>query len=43
MSTKANPLKFMPAGNQAERSNEIYTVNGFAFGYMKHPIHFGSG
>lgn len=40
---KTNPLKFMPAGNQAERSNEIYTVNGFAFGYMKHPIHLDLG
>ena len=35
---KSNPFKFI-SNEGEERGNEIYTVNGYAFGYMKHPIH----
>ena len=38
-----NPLKFVAEENDSERDNEVYTVNGFAFGYMKHPIHLDKG
>ena len=37
------PLRFMADLNDQERDNEIYTVNGFAFGYMKHPIQLDLG
>lgn len=40
---KTDTLKFVPVGNDAERDNEIYTVNGFAFGYMNHPIKLDLG
>ena len=41
---KTNPLKFVAEeANDIERDNEIYTVNGFAFGYMKHPIQLDKG
>lgn len=28
---------------EVERGNEVYTVNGYAFGYMMHPIHLQAG
>lgn len=40
---RTDPLKFMADLNDQERDNEIYTVNGFAFGYMKHPIQLDLG
>ena len=42
---KTNPLTFVADAEEEddERDNEIYTVNGFAFGYMKHPIHLDLG
>ena len=40
---KSNPLKFVADVNDTERDNEVYTVNGFAFGYMKHPIQLDKG
>ena len=30
-------------GDDDERDNEIYSVNGFAFGYMNHPIQLDVG
>jgi FtsP/CotA-like multicopper oxidase with cupredoxin domain len=39
-----NPLLFVAEeADDEERDNEIYTVNGFAFGYMKHPIQLDLG
>ena len=31
------------AEEEEERDNEIYTANGYAFGYMMHPIHLEAG
>jgi FtsP/CotA-like multicopper oxidase with cupredoxin domain len=31
------------AEEEVERGNEIYTANGYAFGYMMHPIHLEAG
>lgn len=38
-----DPLKFIAEEEGGERDNEIYTVNAYAFGYMKHPIHLDLG
>ena len=40
---KKDPTKFIAEEEEAERSNEIYTVNGKAFEYMDHPIDIKQG
>jgi manganese oxidase len=40
---KKDPTKFIAEEEEAERSNEIYTVNGKAFEYMDYPIDIKQG
>ena len=41
---KKDPTKFYRRRRRrGERSNDIYTVNGWRFEYMDHPIHIKQG